>query len=852
MAGALQLFDYQESVISGLREGFAAGHQCQMLVAPTGGGKCLGRDTSVMLANGLVVPVQDVRVGDFLMGPDGKPRAVLSVCSGREILYKVTPKKGDPYIVNASHILSLKKTTGSDGLVFADGLRVKKTSDIVNVNVVTFANSNKTTRHCLKGWRSDAIDSFLRDEDADKKARILPSYILGAWLGDGSQGCAVITKPPCKMVDEWAEYGRSMGYGCKNQSPDGDCPSWRLTNGRGTGENRIQDALDAIGVLRLKHVPDAYKFGPIDVRLEVLAGLIDSDGSLSHGGIDWVSKSERLAHDFAFMCRSVGLSCYLSKQRKTIKKTGFEGWYWRASVSGDLSILPMRDKIAPKRRQKKRHLVHSIEIEEIGEGDYYGFEIDGDRLFLLGDFTATHNTEMAMALLVAAAQRGNRAAMLLDRIVLCEQTSARLDKYGLDHGVMQSGHWRYRPYERIQVCSAQTIEKRGSFPGLKLLIVDEAHQTRKQTVEFIRANPDIKVVGLSATPFAEGLGQIYTNVVSSISTGELVQRGRLCPLRVYIAKEIDMTGVKLIAGEWSQKEATERGQLIVGDVVAEWVAKTHEVFGGPRKTIVFCAGVEHGATLAKKFAEAGYNFVNLSYKDDDDYKRDAIADFAKKDTKIHGLIATDILTKGFDVPDTMIGVSARPFSKSLSSHVQQMGRVMRASEGKEFALWLDHSGNYLRFREDWDEVFANGVTDLDKGEKPKKEKTEKEKQAAKCPKCGLLWPADTDTCPACGHIRHRKNQVSAVPGSLTALDGGSGGIYVPNGEQRERQRWHAELLNIQESRGYKSGWAAANYRDRFGIWPPRVNVPSPSPVVSRDVKAWVRAKAVEFAKGIGR
>ena len=327
-----------------------------------------------------------------------------------------------------------------------------------------------------------------------------------------------------------------------------------------------------------------------------------------------------------------------------------------------------------------------------------------------------------MHLLEAAADKGNRAAMVLDRIVLCNQTSERLDRYGIDHGVLQAGHWRFRPGERIQVCSAQTLEKRGAMPGMKLLIVDEAHNTRAQTIEFIKNNPHVKVVGLSATPFAKGLGKTYTNVVSAISTRELVERGRLAPLRVFIAKQIDMTGAKKVAGEWSSKEAEGRGMSITGDVVSEWVKKTNEVFGGPRKTVVFAAGVAHAADLAQKFSEAGYNFVSLSYKDDDDFKADAIKEFGKPDSSIVGLIATDILTKGFDVPDVMIGVSARPFSKSFMSHVQQMGRVMRSYPGKEFALWLDHSGNYLRFQEDWEDVYANGVSELDEG----KEKARKE------------------------------------------------------------------------------------------------------------------------------
>lgn len=454
--------------------------------------------------------------------------------------------------------------------------------------------------------------------------------------------------------------------------------------------------------------------------------------------------------------------------------------------------------------------------------------------------TGAGKTEMAIALLDAASKAGNRAAMLLDRVVLCDQTSQRLQKYGIAHGVMQSGHWRYRPYERVQVCSAQTLEKRGSFPGLRLLIVDEAHQTRKQTIEFIKNNPDVKVVGLSATPFTKGLGKVYTNVISSVTTQELVNRKRLVPLRVYVAKEIDMEGAKKVAGEWAQDEVTTRGMQITGDIVSEWVKKTHEVFGGPRKTVVFCAGVAHGADLAQKFAEAGYNFVSLSYKDDDQFKQDAIAEFAKPGSAIHGLIATDILTKGFDVSDVMIGVSARPFSKSLSSHIQQMGRVMRSHPEKEFALWLDHSGNYLRFRDQWDEVFESGVQTLDDGrEKPQKEPTQKEKEAAKCPKCSHLWPGNSDTCPACGHVRMRRNAVDAVPGVMEEL-GGAGAARML------KQQWLAQLRYVCERESYNTGWTAHKFKEKFGCWPNGIHADPVPPTV--EVQRWLKSRRLAWAK----
>jgi len=470
----------------------------------------------------------------------------------------------------------------------------------------------------------------------------------------------------------------------------------------------------------------------------------------------------------------------------------------------------------------------------------------GKRSQVLYAPTGAGKTEMAIYLLNATKLKGNKSAMLLDRIVLCDQTSQRMERYKIEHGVMQSGHWRYRPFEHIQVCSAQTLEKRGSFPGLSLLIVDECHAQRAQTVEFIKNNPEIKVIGLTATPFTKGLGNVYEGVVSSITTKELVDQKMLVPLRVFIAKEIDMSGAKKVAGEWSQAETSKRGMQITGDVVTEWVKMTHEVFGRPRKTIVFCSGVDHGADLARKFAEAGFNFISLSYRDDDDFKKEIIEEFSKPDTEIHGLIATDILTKGFDVPDVMIGVSARPFSKSLSSHIQQMGRVMRSNqddpEGKTFALWLDHSGNYLRFREEWEEIYEHGVTELDDGkEKPKKEPTEKEKKEAKCPVCEAYMPRYMDTCTHCGYVREKKSLVQDVPGEMTELQTMS---------RENKQAWWSQIQWYVENTGKSPGWAAHTFKEKFGVWPR--NLSDRSEIPSDDVAKFIEKKKRAFIRKMKR
>ena len=452
-------------------------------------------------------------------------------------------------------------------------------------------------------------------------------------------------------------------------------------------------------------------------------------------------------------------------------------------------------------------------------------------------------TEAAISMMQAARKKGNRAAMILDRIILCDQTSQRLEKYGIDHGVLQSGHWRYRPYELIQVCSAQTIEKRGSMPGVSILVIDEAHDKRSQTLEFIKNNPDVKVVGLSASPCTKGLGATYTNIVSPISMRELVEQGSLVPLRVFIAKEIDMTGAKKVAGEWSEAEAGKRGMQITGDVVSEWIRKTHEIYGKPVKTIVFCSGVEHGVDLSKKFSEQGYNFICVSYKDDDEFKREVMEDFAKPDTEIHGLIATNILSKGLDVPDVQIAVSARPFSKSLSSHIQQIGRVMRPYPGKEFGVWLDHSNNYLRFKEDWDEIYETGFHTLDDGkEKPKKEKTDKEKEAAKCPKCGHLWAGGSDTCLHCGFTREKRSMVESVPGEMEELK---------SAQTRESKQDYWSMCQYKKlHNGWSDARCKASYKDKFGVWPSGLET-TPKPPDIKFEKA-IKAQLIRYLKSKGK
>jgi superfamily II DNA or RNA helicase len=413
----------------------------------------------------------------------------------------------------------------------------------------------------------------------------------------------------------------------------------------------------------------------------------------------------------------------------------------------------------------------------------------------------------------AAKNKGSRVMFVCDRRVLVDQFSRHLDRHGIDHGVFMAGHWRYRPSEKVQVASIQTLEKMREWPLVDLMIVDEIHAVmRKSLKSFIDKNPSRKVLGLTATPYQTDLPKYFSNVVNVVTMKELVADKYLVPFRVFVAKEIDTTGVRITGGEWQKDELEQRGLQVVGDVVTDYMKISQSVFGKPEKTICFSSGVAHGVALSRQFAENGLKFIPISYLDDEDFKKDVLEEFAKPDTDINGIISSEILTRGFDQTDVKHVIVAKPLRKSFSMHVQIVGRGARPHAGKDFCVIQDNSGNWLRFLEDWEQLYEEGTKDLgqNKDEKPRKEPDEKEKKEAKCPACGALWPRGSDTCTNCGHVRERKSLVQSVPGTMEELGSMS---------RDDKQSWWSMAQWKVQAGSWSDKRALANYRERFGVWP---------------------------------
>lgn len=342
-----------------------------------GQGKCLGKGTPLIMADGSVKKVEDVLVGDMLMGPDSKPRKVLSLARGREKMYKVIPNYGDEWTCNESHILSLRCNYS------ASDQRKYLKNNIYNMSVREFLDLPPGHKHNLKLWKT-GIDFEEMDVPYDP-------YWVGLWLGDGSKNLTTISKPDVELECYFEAFADKHNLTYRKRSNSGErCPSHLFATGAGNTNNPLLDFVKTLLKEDQKHIPDVYKYNSFENRMFLLAGLLDTDGYMCPRleSFEFCTKYEHLKNDFLYLARSLGFKANSSE--KIIDNR----IYYRIYLSGRTEKIPtlIPRKQASKGAQKYYSLNTGFELEDLGEGDYYGFEIDGDGLFLLGDFTVTHNT----------------------------------------------------------------------------------------------------------------------------------------------------------------------------------------------------------------------------------------------------------------------------------------------------------------------------------------------------------------------------------------------------------------------------------------------------------------------------
>jgi len=454
--------------------------------------------------------------------------------------------------------------------------------------------------------------------------------------------------------------------------------------------------------------------------------------------------------------------------------------------------------------------------------------------------TGAGKTVIGSAIVEGALAKGKRVLFTVPFLSLVDQTVAAFNAQGISAiGIMQGSHPGTDGSQPVQVASVQTLMRR-KLPDADIVLVDEAHRWFEFYARWM-SMPEwqrVPFVGLSATPWAKGLGKYYDDLIVAATTAELIERGFLSPYRVYAPAHPDLSGVKTVnSGDYHEGQLSEvmRQPVLVAGIVDTWLR-----LGEDRPTLAFCVDRAHARRVADEFEAAG---VPTAYCDMDtpaDERRRIGERLRNGQVKVVANVYT--LTTGVDW-DVRCIVLARP-TKSEILFVQIIGRGLRTADGKQDCLILDHSDTTLKLGFPADIHHDH----LDDGRHKESSSSKKEKQPPlpkECPKCSYLKPAGILQCTQCGFVPERQSQIAEREGQLVQLNGKR--RTKADATPRAPQDFYGMLLWVQQERGYKRGYAAAKYKDRYGRWPPPhfLEIPKPPDAI---VLNWLKSRNIAYAR----
>jgi superfamily II DNA or RNA helicase len=457
--------------------------------------------------------------------------------------------------------------------------------------------------------------------------------------------------------------------------------------------------------------------------------------------------------------------------------------------------------------------------------------------------TGSGKTEMAMAIIAGAIAKGKRIVFLCNRIHLVGQASARFFRSGIAHGIIQGDNTRNIDAQVI-VGSIQTVARRG-MPDCDIIIIDEAHGVAgsKDFRNVIFQRSAVPVIGLSATPFARGMGKhypelggpLFEEMTVATSIQALIDENFLVDCDIYAPSEPDMSGIKQSKNafgemDWADSDvgrAVDKPQLI-GDIVEHWLKLSKDL-----PTVCFASNIAHSKHIVESFRAAGVVAEHIDCYTDEDERKAILARVESGETTIISNVG--ILTEGWDFPACRTMILARP-TKSLIRYIQMIGRVLRPHQTKERALVIDHSGTVQRLGFPTDDL----PLELDDGRSKEASKPKAEEALPKkCPQCHCIKPPKVAICPKCGFQQVMPNTVESIDGELALVQKGK-----LKATAAEKQLFYSELLSLKGKRS--DGWVAHAYKDKFGVWPRGMKDIPTEP--RQETKNWITAKAIRFAK----
>ncbi len=450
LSGIATGFDKLDKITSGWQPS-----DLVIIAARPGMGKCLGKGTKVLMYNGSLKNVEEIQENELLMGDDSSARKVLSIARGQEKMYWIHQNKALSYRVNESHILSLKRSRNEGN---------HKQGDVLNITVKDYLEKSDKFKSNYKGYKVGV--------EFDSKELPLEPYYLGLWLGDGHSYSQRITNIDSEIIEYLNDYATKLESELVVYEQENRTNNYSIVNrNKFTSEEFntcIQTELRTLGLIQNKHIPNNYLINSTENRLQLLAGIIDSDGyyTSEFNCFEIVQKNEELLNQIKFLCDTLGFRTSVRKKKTTIKSTGFEGTAFRLRIFGNLNDIPTKveRKKAREWKSKVDWKVTGITVEYDKVDDYYGFEIDGNRLFLLGDCTVTHNTAFVLSMARNVAIDYGHPVALFSLEMSSVQLITRLisSETGLSSEKLRTGKLEKHEWEQLSV-KVKDLEKAPLF-----------------------------------------------------------------------------------------------------------------------------------------------------------------------------------------------------------------------------------------------------------------------------------------------------------------------------------------------------------------------------------------------------
>lgn len=422
----------------------------------------------------------------------------------------------------------------------------------------------------------------------------------------------------------------------------------------------------------------------------------------------------------------------------------------------------------------------------------------GYRRVLLWLATGAGKTFIFCLMIKKAVENNHRCIVVVRGRKLVDQASERLFREGVLHGVLMAKHWNYRPNEKVQVCSIDTLISRGLRPKADLIIIDEAHQTgSKGYKEFLSHYPDAFIVPVTATPWLEkGLRHVADKIVHPITMQQLIDEGHLNPFRYFAPSAPDMSEAKISSSTKDYVTADAEKAMIKGALTGKVIEHWRELASN-RKTLLFAVNIKHSKMLAERFCEAGIPALHCDAESSDSERKDAVSKLESGEVKI--ICNVGIFCTGVDIPSLGCISMCRP-TKSLNLFIQQAGRGTRLSPGKTDCILLDHAGNIV------EHGFPTEEPECDLDGWSKKESHKKESKI--CKSCFAVYRGSK--CPECGE------KAPPEPRSVDLEESDERLKEIKPEEQDPILVAHKLLLKEARKKKRKAAWAHYRLVDRFG------------------------------------